>query len=206
MPRTARDHRDPLRDRPPGLLGRAPQAAPGHALRQLRERRPAQRPGIHAPWRSLYQERLRRGTRRRPGRDLWDLAVASLFRGHVGDERRPLRLPQQHGPVFGWGLESDKKDPSRGRVFPKLLDEWRRLAPNYWGDFWPLTPYSIDQTAWIAWQYDRPEAGEGVVQAFRRADCGAETAAPAAPGTRPRRRLHVANFDISGTVAMTDTS
>ena len=106
-------------------------------------------------------------------------------------------------PVFGWGMESDKKDPSRGRVFPKLLDEWRRLAPNYWGDFWPLTPYSIDQTAWIAWQYDRPEAGEGVVQAFRCAGCGAETARLRLRGLDPGAVYTLTNFDIAGTVAMT---
>ncbi len=42
--------------------------------------------------------------------------------------------------------------------------------PHSWGDFWPLTPYSLDNKAWMAWQFDRPELGEGLVQAFRRAE------------------------------------
>lgn len=41
----------------------------------------------------------------------------------------------------------------------------RRL---YYGDFHPLTPWSRDDQTWMAWQFNRPEAGEGMVQAFRR--------------------------------------
>ncbi len=51
----------------------------------------------------------------------------------------------------------------------RLVSQWKQVAPNYGGDFYPLTPYSLDNSAWIAWQFDRPEAGEGMVQAFRRA-------------------------------------
>jgi len=55
------------------------------------------------------------------------------------------------------------------------LDEWRQVTPHYWGDFWALTPYSLDNAAWIAWQFDGPEEGKGVVQAFRRAECVQES-------------------------------
>ena len=54
----------------------------------------------------------------------------------------------------------------------KLTDDWRSIAPNYLGDYYPLTPYSLDKASWIAWQFDRPEKGEGLVQAFRREGCG----------------------------------
>jgi alpha-galactosidase len=50
----------------------------------------------------------------------------------------------------------------------RMLGEWRQFIPNYLGDYYPLTPYSVADTTWIAWQFDRPEAGEGVIQAFRR--------------------------------------
>ncbi|MDO8303138.1 MAG: alpha-galactosidase, partial [Sedimentisphaerales bacterium] len=36
------------------------------------------------------------------------------------------------------------------------------------GDFYPLTGYSLENDIWIAWQYDRPDIGQGLVQAFRR--------------------------------------
>jgi alpha-galactosidase len=50
----------------------------------------------------------------------------------------------------------------------RVLGQWRRYADHYFGDYYPLTAYSLDRTAWIAWQFDRPEKGEGMVQAFRR--------------------------------------
>jgi alpha-galactosidase len=51
------------------------------------------------------------------------------------------------------------------------LDQLRRVAPNFLGDYYPLRPYGRANDSWIAWQYDRPEVGEGVVQAFRRPAC-----------------------------------
>lgn len=48
--------------------------------------------------------------------------------------------------------------------------EWRRVIPcMLYGDYYPLTSYSLASTAWIAWQFDYPEKTNGVVQAFRRA-------------------------------------
>ena len=38
-------------------------------------------------------------------------------------------------------------------------------------DYYPLTPWSIGEDQWIAWQFHRPENGEGMVQAFRRPQC-----------------------------------
>ena len=40
--------------------------------------------------------------------------------------------------------------------------------PFYYGDYYPLTKNIRDNSVWIAWQFDRPEQGDGVVQAFRR--------------------------------------
>ena len=51
-----------------------------------------------------------------------------------------------------------------------LYRQWRQVSSCYSGDYYPLTPYSRDNSAWIAWQFDLPEEGKGVVQAFRRAD------------------------------------
>jgi alpha-galactosidase len=51
----------------------------------------------------------------------------------------------------------------------RLVAEWRRIAPFYFGDYYPLTPYSAADDAWLGWQFHDPAAGAGVVQAFRRA-------------------------------------
>jgi len=58
----------------------------------------------------------------------------------------------------------------------KTVGEWRQYAPNYLGDFYPLTSYTTSNDAWLAWQFDRPEEGRGVVQAFRRTQSVYESA------------------------------
>lgn len=50
----------------------------------------------------------------------------------------------------------------------RLTAQWKQAAPNYAGDYYPLTSDSLDRDTWIGWQFDRPEAGEGMVQIFRR--------------------------------------
>lgn len=54
--------------------------------------------------------------------------------------------------------------------------EWIRNAMNeefevrkyFYGDFYPLMSYSLADDVWAAWQYDRPDLGEGMVVAMRR--------------------------------------
>ena len=50
----------------------------------------------------------------------------------------------------------------------KAIALWRVVAPNYLGDFYPLTPYSLAEDTWMAWQFNRPEVGKGLIQAFQR--------------------------------------
>jgi alpha-galactosidase len=49
------------------------------------------------------------------------------------------------------------------------IEEFRKIRHLFRGDFYPLTPYSTADDVWIAWQFDRPDLGEGMIQAFRRA-------------------------------------
>jgi alpha-galactosidase len=51
----------------------------------------------------------------------------------------------------------------------KYIKQWREVSPNYYGDFYPLTPHSLSNDMWIGWQFDRPEAGKGMLQMFCRA-------------------------------------
>ena len=61
------------------------------------------------------------------------------------------------------GVDVIDFDQMRARV-----EEWRRLSPYFFGDFYPLTPYTLSETQWMAWQYDRPDTGDGAIQLFRR--------------------------------------
>ena len=42
------------------------------------------------------------------------------------------------------------------------------MRKYFYGDFYPLLSFSLASDAWAAWQYDRPDLGEGMVVAFRR--------------------------------------
>jgi len=52
----------------------------------------------------------------------------------------------------------------------KLYNDWKKVSPYYYADYYPLTGYSLDSSVWIGWQFHDPEKGEGVVQVFRRSD------------------------------------
>jgi alpha-galactosidase len=66
------------------------------------------------------------------------------------------------------GLDYDK--------IRELTRQWREVMPYYYGDYYPLTKTSRDNGDWIAWQFDRPEQGDGVVQVFRRSESSYESA------------------------------
>ena len=109
------------------------------------------------------------------GPHLWHGALDSLLRhGRVGRQR--LRRPQ---PLVALVGNRTQRDPGEGpdwSNYRRMIAELRHVAPYFSGDYYPLTPYSLDDTAWMAWQFDRPDLGEGVVQAFRRAGSYYESA------------------------------
>jgi len=70
-------------------------------------------------------------------------------------------------PSFGICADV-RKDDIDWDLYRKLVGQWREVAGCMLGDFYPLTPYSLSADRWIAWQFDRPEQGDGMIQAFRR--------------------------------------
>jgi alpha-galactosidase len=87
----------------------------------------------------------------------------------------PYIFWSQMTPAPGIGLDVGRVE-SDSRQLQRLIGEWRSVAPLYYGDFWPLTPYSTEPTAWMAWQFDSPAEDRGTIQAFRRAESAFETA------------------------------
>lgn len=79
----------------------------------------------------------------------------------------------------------------------RLVGQWRKISPCYYGDYYPLTSYSRKNDAWIAWQFARPEQGDGVVQAFRRGDSPYEAARFVLHGLDPHARYRLTRLDNS---------
>jgi alpha-galactosidase len=85
----------------------------------------------------------------------------------------------------------------------RLTDQWQRIAPYWQGDYYPLTPYSLDESVWMAWQFDRPDLGEGMVQAFRRAGSPYVSARLVLRGLDPDAVYAIRNLDERGSTEAT---
>ncbi|MBN1341295.1 MAG: NPCBM/NEW2 domain-containing protein [Phycisphaerae bacterium] len=97
-------------------------------------------------------------------------------------------------PQLTLGQDMRRKDLDYA-LLRKLIDEWRKVSDCYLGDYYPMTPYSLGQDVWLALQFDRPEAGKGVVHAFRRAESIYESARMRLRGLEAGARYRVTDLD-----------
>jgi alpha-galactosidase len=81
---------------------------------------------------------------------------------------------------------------SMNEIFLKIKDDL------LYSDFYPLTPFSLDNDVWLAFQFDRPGAGSGAVQVFRRADATSTSVTLKLAGLNPGRRYTVQKLNGAG--------
>jgi alpha-galactosidase len=79
-----------------------------------------------------------------------------------------------------------------------MVNFYKSIRPYYLGDFYPLTPYSVSTSDWMAYQFDRPDLGGGVVHAFRRDD-GRHSMALSLMALDPAASYAVINPDAGST-------
>ena len=84
------------------------------------------------------------------------------------------------------------------KSFRTWIAQWKEVAPDYYGDYYPLTPYRLEKDVWMAWQFDRPEVGEGMVQVFRREESPFESARFRLKALVPEGRYSVRDLDTGG--------
>ena len=85
----------------------------------------------------------------------------------------------------------------------RLFGQWRNTSQYYCGDYYPLTPYSRENNVWIAWQFHRPDLGQGTVQAFRRADCPDSSVRLTLRGLEPDAHYEFTHLDEPGVKVIT---
>jgi alpha-galactosidase len=88
--------------------------------------------------------------------------------------------------------------PAKREALLKLLGQWKANAHFYYDDYYPLTDYSLDESAWMAWQFARADKTAGMVQVFRREESPFETARLKLRGLDPKARYVVTNADTNG--------
>ena len=77
--------------------------------------------------------------------------------------------------VMNW--EVTGRDSESIPAMQKRIKDYLELRPYFYGDYYPLTaPKStIRDSAWLAYQLNRPDKGDGIILAFRRKDCSEES-------------------------------
>jgi alpha-galactosidase len=126
------------------------------------------------------------------------------FQGSATRIADPYVARSTYLPSFvGFGRWLWWKNPENLELMGRAYTECRRIAPLMLeGDYYPLTPYSRAINQWIAWQFNRPEQGDGVVQAFRRKDCGEAAQSFRLRSLDPAAMYEVTNFDVNGSTTM----
>jgi alpha-galactosidase len=97
--------------------------------------------------------------------------------------------------------EGGKRDKREARA--KLIEETKRLRPSFLGDYYPLLSIAKDERQWCAWQYDRPDHGEGFVMAFRRKGSPYASVQLALRAIAPKATYEVEFVDLNRKETMT---
>jgi alpha-galactosidase len=114
----------------------------------------------------------------------YGLALWVPYFGTGFNSSDPYIFWSQMTPAPGIGLDIERIESDAAQL-RKLTGEWRSIASLYYGDYYPLTPYSTEATAWLAWQFDDPAAHKGMIQAFRRPESPFESARFRLSGLEP---------------------
>jgi len=110
-------------------------------------------------------------------------------------------------PGFGMGGLTQENTAAQKQAYSECSEINQEML---FGDYYPMTPYSIDAEHWIGWQFNRPETGMGFVQAFRRDSCKEESITFHLRGLEEKAQYEVIDFDsrqsivISGKGLMED--
>jgi alpha-galactosidase len=85
----------------------------------------------------------------------------------------------------------------------KLVEQWRSIAPDFAGDYYPLTSFDGSHSSWMAWQFDNRASNEGFVQVFRRPESEESSRTLKLQGLEPSSSYGVHNADTGTTEMMT---
>jgi alpha-galactosidase len=91
----------------------------------------------------------------------------------TGNDYR-IRSGMTTGFCYALFVEGDNpQGPTDYNNFPfaeikRSLDQYRKIQKYFYGDFYPLTEYTQAEDAWMAYQFDLPHSGEGLVVVIKR--------------------------------------
>jgi len=104
-----------------------------------------------------------------------------------------FRSCQTPGPILCYDVRPEAKGDFG--LVAKLCAQWHEVSPAMLGDYYPLTPYSIADNTWLAWQFDQPEQGNGIIQAFRRNNSDEQSKTFYLRGVKALSQYEIRNID-----------
>jgi alpha-galactosidase len=122
----------------------------------------------------------------------WALSSWFPYQGSSVYEFEPYKFRSFYLPCFGMGYLRKKNEAAIIQGYT----ECKAIQPMMlYGDYWPLTPYSLEDDEWIAWQFNRENEGDGCIQVFRRGDCDINKLKIKLRGLDPQAYYLLNNFD-----------
>ena len=102
-------------------------------------------------------------------------------------------------PSYASSVDADTASEQDWALLLTMNEEFVRIQDDLlYSDFYPLTEYSLEDDVWMAFQFDRPTAGSGVVLAFRRPHAQAATVRFILQGLEAGTQYQIENFDLGG--------
>jgi alpha-galactosidase len=102
----------------------------------------------------------------------WDIGGRARF-AHMVDS---FSYHCGMAPMLSTSLDV-RRDDYDYALARKMIDIWRRASHLLlYGDYYPLTPFHRTAQKWVAWQFDCPERGCGLIQGIRLPESPQETA------------------------------
>ncbi len=121
--------------------------------------------------------------------------------GNNDPDRYSFRSAMSGGAVVvAWDVD---KPAFRADLARADLAEYREARPFLSADYYPLTEHSTSDEAWAAFQWNRPETGDGLILAFRRDKAPDSAIRPGLRGLEPGADYEVSFQDYGLTVIKT---
>jgi alpha-galactosidase len=70
-------------------------------------------------------------------------------------------------PMVDW----EPRKPFPMELAKGLVEEFKQAREFFYGDYYPLSPYSTSDDAWIAYQFHKEDLRGGIALIFRRQNC-----------------------------------
>lgn len=123
------------------------------------------------------------------GMALW---IPYFGTGVSGTDAYTFRSQMTPAIVTGWDLRDSKLDIESIR---KLVKQWRSIAGDYLGNYYPLTKYSLAKDQWAAMQFGQSDGSHGFMLAFRRSGSPYEKANYKLHGLNVNNYYEITNID-----------